>query len=58
MNQELCPHRSKIKCLYDPKGVSPFKVGRADGENAFDILEEQLKAPSRVLDDKDKPRAT
>lgn len=44
--------------MYDPKVVSPFKVGRADGENALDILEGQFEAPSRVLVGKGKSRAT
>lgn len=44
--------------MSDPKVVSPFKVGRADGENALDILEGQLEALSRVLDGKGKFRAT
>ena len=40
-----------------PKVISPFKVRRTDGENALDILEGQVKAPSRVLDGKVKFRA-
>lgn len=57
LNRDFSPQRAKVKHLYDPKVVSPFKVRRTDGESALDILEGQVKTPSRVLNGKVKFRA-